>query len=753
MALNGTSGLQSNLSFTPQTVEEALVPFTKYQQEFEKQQAINDAVQQGIAKYAPYIDKERDPLSYSLYQHINNQVDQNAGYIGTPGFLLNLDGIRNMKYQYQDASNKFADQLARKQADQEMAKQEMLKHPNLQYQFHDGNGNMYQLDQLSMDHYWNGARPTFYSVDADDVKNEATKNAQALIGQMGGHEEASTWGKVLTGADASGLVEQIHKTGGTSWAFKGIPPEVTPDMLVNPDQHQEEWNKVLSNPHYAKYREHLDSLRNMAQNSSKYFNYILSRTNYDKMSEEGKRKLMESALLGMQQGLNNFSDKHTTQYDETSSLRNPGQGGGAGGGNGSQIYDNLSPLNSQVISTGTMADYKDSWWNRIFDPGDSGLYSYYDAFRHLGLSKEQMENLTQDQIDDEDFDLRDKHGLYGMRADNFDRVDDVNKLLDSNIDGIVDYMTLWDENGNVYNHDDFVKNNKARFDRMYDKDRYANHARLSEFDKIVGNYSPGVQQSAEGLPIRMPTQSSEELMEAAYKDSRSTLRSLGFSDKDIDKGLTKKQIVQKMREVARTHLPRKNGMAMFRFDSTGEEVRNVLGNMFPMTNGGNLPIKKITKAVNDGKDGTKVTFETEGVTKKITDFISEEKSKQKPIRFGLTPKTVGDDAGIVMEYNGDEMYLIPFSSISETVRTPIMNNYALYQTYNSLYDKNSKRIKKASGKDSVTIMQDDGKEYTVSMEQAKKYLESVGIARAQIQQALMQNMRGASDVWDSKKQK
>lgn len=119
--------IQLNFEYQPVSLEELIAPLSLYKKEYDANVADLDKRSEGLAAFKPFIN-DGTPEAKARYDALDRQIEANAQYIGTPGYLLHERPIRALKGTYNKTIADFTNAVKNMEARKALTQQEMSKH-------------------------------------------------------------------------------------------------------------------------------------------------------------------------------------------------------------------------------------------------------------------------------------------------------------------------------------------------------------------------------------------------------------------------------------------------------------------------------------------------------------------------------------------------------------------------------------------------------------------------------------------------
>lgn len=275
-----------NFEYTPQGLDELIVPLSLYKQEYDKRVADIDARRDGLAAFAPYMN-ELSPNARARYEALNRRIEDNMQYIGKPGYLLHERPIVSLKQEYGRTVADFANAVKNLEAQKALAVQERGRHPNLVYNFRDKDGAL--VREPSLDNYLDNGTLDFVSVDADDMMNKASALAKGVSSRLAAASGGAYISKRLDPVDGN-IVEWQSKENGA-------PVILSLDWLIHPERHAAEIERFKRQHPGREYQQLFES--SVAGDIER----LKGHTAYSALDEPNKRRVDDAIMFGFDSGL------------------------------------------------------------------------------------------------------------------------------------------------------------------------------------------------------------------------------------------------------------------------------------------------------------------------------------------------------------------------------------------------------------------------------------------------------------------
>ena len=161
-------------SFTPFSMQEMLVPFAMYKDEFEKQEAMLDELSKNTDtfKYLEQVAKDNpESKAAQIYNTYASDLKKYGDDFSANGLsMANSIGLRNMKRRYQGEIGRLAKAQTRLDEVMNLRRQMSAKDPSI----------LYSTENLNIDNFLDDDTPNLYSISGTELYTKAATSAQAL---------------------------------------------------------------------------------------------------------------------------------------------------------------------------------------------------------------------------------------------------------------------------------------------------------------------------------------------------------------------------------------------------------------------------------------------------------------------------------------------------------------------------------------------------------------------------------------------
>lgn len=646
--------IQLNFEYQPVSLEELMMPLSLYKKEYDANVADLDKRSEGLATFKPFIN-DSTPEAKARYDALDKQIEENAQYIGTPGYLLHERPIRALKGSYAKTIADFTNAVKNMEERKKETLQEKSKHPGLVYNYRDKNGEL--VLSPSIDDYLDNGSLDFYSVDTDDVMNKAMASAKGISSRL-----AASFPYARVNPE-TGYIE----TGATDYA--GAPVRLRLDWFLHPEKYKDEIAKFKRTYKGSEYETLFDS--SIASDIAALY----ETTAYHNLDEPNKVQVDNAIEYGFNTGLGPY------KYDKRYNLS--GVGGHKGGGS-EKDPDFPMPQTSSVVAVSEAAKERDGIMSNLFeDPTDYERYK--EAMEYFGTSDENF-------IETGNIPMLDRLALRGLlrnsdkEADNLVNGDSFEKLKSA---GVKNYYSLFDGNGNLLPEDDFLSKYEEELSEVGSKaynDSFDKNEEINRlFDRHFRNRKSANKYDDMGKPDPnyevLETPNVKQDVNQLYFEAKKSILSLWqvpkkeadsiASDKDKFKkwaeenGVNKYTIQQQMIKDADEFANIKKEFQNFVF---GEGGKIILGNVLKSNydKDGKLQLKLIDKIQWKKNDmGVKeITFQTEDKEVDGLDDLGE-------VIYELPPDPMKD--GLIVRAKGSR-YLIPPENLGSILNEQVKEN-------------------------------------------------------------------------------
>lgn len=655
--------IQLNFEYQPVSLEELIAPLSLYKKEYDANVADLDKRSEGLAAFKPFIN-DGTPEAKARYDALDRQIEANAQYIGTPGYLLHERPIRALKGTYNKTIADFTNAVKNMEARKALTQQEMSKHPGLVYNYLDKEGNF--VNTPSIDNFLDNGNLDFYSVDTDDIMNKAMASAKGISSRL-----AASFPYAYVDSKTGYI-----NTGATD--YKGAPVRLRLDWFLHPDKYKDEianFKKTYKGNEYATL---FDS--SVASDIAALYD----TTAYQNLDDINKARVENAIEYGFNTGLGPYA------IDKKHSLSGVGS---HGGGSGSSEPDTPMEQTSSVVAVSEAATEREGIWDNLFgDPTDWERYK--KALKYFGTNDDNF-------FETGDIPMLDRLALKGMarstdpEADKIINSDSFERLQEA---GVKNFFSLFDENGNLLAQDDFE--NKYE-EELKGANSYENRKAIEgnpEIDEIYRKYfavNSAPSQAAQGPGYKRPSGYADEQAKAfenaakiLYYDAKKSILSLWrvpkkeadaiargkekFKKWAEENGVNKYTIQQQMIKDADEFANIKQDFQNFVF---GEGNKIILGNVLKgnYDKDGKLQLKLIDKIQWKKNDmGIKeINFKTEDEEVENLDDLGD-------VVYELPPDPARD--GLIVRAKG-KRYLIPPENLASMMPERVKQNSQYLQVY------------------------------------------------------------------------
>lgn len=600
-----------NFEYTPQGLDELLVPLSLYKQEYDKRVADIDTRRDGLAAFAPYMN-EMAPEARARYEALNRRIEDNMQYIGKPGYLLHERPIVQLKSEYGRTVADFKNAVRNFEEQKARAVQERAKHPNLVYNFRDSEGEL--VGEPSLDNYLDNGTLDFVSVDADDMMNKAASLAKGVSSRLAA---------ASAGAYVSKRLDPVYGNV-VEWRSKenGAPVILSLDWLLHPELHKEEIRRFRKQHPGREYQQLFES------SVANDIESLKGHTAYDALDDANKRRVDDAIMFGFDSGLGPYNVDRTENWGPSLQPK----GGSGGGGDVTPWEPRAVKTKPQVYVTDTQdtdeeEEYRDVM--RYFGADDSSFWQTGDVPLPSRLSLFRGARGFGD-------------GRDRSEADKLVNGDSFGKLTEA---GVNDWFSMFDEDGRLMTRDKFKQVYGKNIDTLNSFEYVSGMRGNADIGDLYGRLlndalwcvtRPGEQldptlgTTASGVYYEM-----SKAMLAAFevpKGKREEILS-DPSDKKFDEWADKENITEgklkgKLLDLADRYANTQRDLMQFRFASDNEGIlKDVLEKSVNAE--GKIDLKEITGYRFSRKDGPRrfitqtkdATFDEFGEIGEPKDFI------------------------------------------------------------------------------------------------------------------------------------
>lgn len=409
-----------DFEYTPQGLDELLVPLSLYKQEYDKRVADIDTRRDGLAAFAPYMN-ELAPEARARYEALNRRIEDNMQYIGKPGYLLHERPIVQLKSEYGRTVADFANAVKNFEAQKAHAVQERSRHPNLVYNFRDSEGEL--VGEPSLDNYLDNGTLDFVSVDADDMMSKAAALAKGVSSRL-----AAASG----GAYVSRRLDPVYGNV-VEWRSKenGAPVILSLDWLLHPELHGEEIRRFKKQHPGREYQQLFES------SVANDIESLKGHTAYDALDDANKRRVDDAIMFGFDSGLGPYDMDKIENWGAS-----PHPNGGGGG-------EDVIPFEPNPVKTVPQVYVTDA-------QGTDEEKEYRDVMRYFGVDDSSFWQTGDVPLPARLSLFRGARGFGDERdwgeADKLVNGDSFGKLVEA---GVNDWFNVFDNEGRLMTRDKF----------------------------------------------------------------------------------------------------------------------------------------------------------------------------------------------------------------------------------------------------------------------------------------------------------
>lgn len=412
-----------DFEYTPQGLDELIVPLSLYKQEYDKRVADIDTRRDGLAAFAPYMN-ELSPEARARYEALNRRIEDNMQYIGKSGYLLHERPIVSLKQEYGRTVADFTNAVKNMEAQKALAVQERGRHPNLVYNFRDKDGGI--VREPSLDNYLDNGTLDFVSVDADDMMNKASALAKGVSSRLAAASGGARIDRRLDPV-AGHIVEWKSKESGA-------PVILSLDWLLHPERHSAEIERFKREHPGREYQQLFDS--SVADD----IRSLKGHTAYDALDDANKARVDDAIMFGFDSGLGPYS---TDKNEDWRALPQPDAGGGGGGD------DDVTPWEPSFVKTKPQVYVTDT-------QGTDEEEEYRDVMRYFGVDDSSFWQTGDVSLPGRLSLFRGARGFGDTRdwgeADKLVNGDSFDKLAEA---GVNDWFHMFDDDGRLLTRDKF----------------------------------------------------------------------------------------------------------------------------------------------------------------------------------------------------------------------------------------------------------------------------------------------------------
>ncbi len=684
-----------NFEYEPVPLEQLITPLALYKQEYDKKIADIDTKREGIAAFAPYIN-DGTPEAKTLYDNLEAQIERNADYIGTPGYLLHEKPIRDLKSIYGKTTSNLTNAIKNLEARKAETQQEASKHPGLVYNYRDTEGNI--IDTPNIDHFLNNGNISFYSVDTDDVMQKALMRGKSLSSRLA----ASFPGAKID--NTTGIITTSQRDEN------GAPVSLRLSWFLHPEQHQKEIAEFKRKYKGEEYQRLFDS------SVSDDIASLYASTNYRNLDAVNRAKVDEAIEFGFNTGLGPY--QLTRRY-------NLSGGYPPSSTKESSSAAMLPPIEPTSVTGRTVVYQTDQ-------AGQDSEEAYKNVMNYLGIDDDAFWNTNGEH--NAGFDIPLRYALlkgtrrYG-EGDDFKEIDamvngDMFDLLQGK--GFENFFSLFNDDGSFINREDFVTKYTPTFADIFN-DVYTEKMKgVSEISHLYDNkfkpdwsllgatfggthnkpYNPDGSRNAETLKLGAEKAKEEyktniskamldlyEVPEEQKEDILDDETGKKFDDWAKNQGITREGVKMRVLELEDKFANAKMMHQTIEFSGDADEafqkvLRNNVIDDDEEGNRGSITIKPIKRYVfsvdSDGAKRYKVEAGDPVIMTK-NEFLKKDSSTNpqgwKPI-FAL-PLNIDD--GLIVECGGSQ-YLLPKENVSDLMKAHDSEIMALNNDMEELRD-------------------------------------------------------------------
>lgn len=275
-----------NFEYTPISLQELNLPLAAYKAEYDKSVADIDTKRQGLAAFTPYIN-DMTPEAKAMYDALDEQIEHNAQYIGTPGYLLNERPIRALKVEYGKKVSDMTNAVKNLEERKALTQKEKSAHPGLVFNYRDSDGNI--VYNPNIDNFLGNKNLDFYSVDTDTMMAKAATLAKGISSRLA---------HMAAGSNVRQTNDIYY---GRVYEFQsketGMPVQVALAWFLNPEMYKAEIENFKKKHKGEDYQKLFDG------SVSDDIASLKAHSNYYQLDDENKAKVDSAIEFGFNSGL------------------------------------------------------------------------------------------------------------------------------------------------------------------------------------------------------------------------------------------------------------------------------------------------------------------------------------------------------------------------------------------------------------------------------------------------------------------
>lgn len=275
-----------NFEYTPISLQELNLPLAAYKAEYDKSVADIDTKRQGLAAFTPYIN-DMTPEAKAMYDALDEQIEHNAQYIGTPGYLLNERPIRALKAEYGKKVSDMTNAVKNLEERKALTQKEKSAHPGLVFNYRDSEGNI--VYNPNIDNFLGNKNLDFYSVDTDTMMAKAATLAKGISSRLA---------HMAAGSNVRQTNDIYY---GRVYEFQsketGMPVQVALAWFLNPEKYKAEIENFKKNHKGEDYQKLFDG------SVSDDIASLKAHSHYYQLDDENKAKVDSAIEFGFNSGL------------------------------------------------------------------------------------------------------------------------------------------------------------------------------------------------------------------------------------------------------------------------------------------------------------------------------------------------------------------------------------------------------------------------------------------------------------------
>ena len=300
---NPLTGVDFSDSMDMPSYEEMMKPYEHYKTQYDKDENLRDAAQEGLAQYLPYIGQSGQ--AYDEYQGLQKQIDNLSKYIGTPYYQSNRNLFTKLKKNYSEKVSMMKNAKELWDEYNKNLKSEQAKDPTNFYRagYTDPvTGRVNYADNIDLNTFWGNRNVDLYRVSGNDTEKAGQSFGAALsnrAARMTANSYLVTDKEKQAVLDALGNAQYVTSSNKES----GVPNGVKIDWLFDPVAHRADFDRwCMKNGIQGERKRWLyDNLLNgdLGQQMRNHF----AGTSFDHMTDDSKARLVKKFMGGVFTGL------------------------------------------------------------------------------------------------------------------------------------------------------------------------------------------------------------------------------------------------------------------------------------------------------------------------------------------------------------------------------------------------------------------------------------------------------------------